>query len=280
MKLIRQKAASYITVLIIAALVLMTFFIGGMALKTKAADDAYEYTIRVYSGGEGTFDDGTTEKVITAKYGEIVNLGELRVVPSDDHYLFSGFRLSGRDNRWAEMPAFTVEKDVDYVAAYSIRGPVVKYTLVFMEQGTGKTLLSSITMEGNVGDKPIESFRYIEGYMPLYRNITKTLSENEAENVFTFEYYVRETSSGSGTNGSPNGSSARSSSGSGNLSTRELYDADTQIAGSGAEILQQIRQSSSNKKSSPVGWIIGGTAGLVVILVIIILLLSRRRRSV
>ena len=277
MKMIHNKTASLIRVLIIAALVLLTCFIGGMALQTYAADDEYEYTIRVYSGGEGTFDDGTTEKVITAKYGETVNLGELNVVPSEDHYLFSGFRLSGRDNRWAEMPAFTVEKDVDYVAAYAIRGPVVNYTLVFVEYGTGKTLLSSITMEGNVGDKPIESYRYIEGYMPLYRNITKTLSEDEAENVFTFEYYVRETGSGAAGAG---GNGSGSSSGSGDLSTKELYDADTHLSGSGAELLPQIRQASSEKKSSPAGWIIGGAAAVVVILVIIVLMSRRRRRSI
>ena len=277
MKRIHNKTASLFYVLIITALVLMTCFISGMTLKTFAADDEYEYTIRVYSGGEGTFDDGTTEKVITAKYGEIVNLGELTVVPSEDHYLFSGFRLSGRDNRWAEMPAFTVEKDVDYVAAYSIRGPVVKYTLVFVEQGTGKTLLSSITLEGNAGDKPIESYRYIEGYMPLYRNITKTLSEDETENIFTFEYYVREQGSGAAGAG---GNGSGSGSGSGNLSTKGLYDADTHLSGSGPELLSQIRQASSDKKSSPVGWIIGGVTAIVVILVIIVLVSRRRRRSI
>ena len=159
-------------------------------LNTLADDnsDTYEYTIRVFAGDKGAFSDGSAVKTIHARYGEEVNLSDYLVVPTENRYLFNGYRTSGRDNRWAEMPAFTAEKDVDYVAAYVIKGNVVHYTLRFVEYGTGRQLLADMVLEGNAGDKPIEAFRYVEGYRPLYRNITKTLSDNEAENVFVFEY--------------------------------------------------------------------------------------------
>lgn len=38
------------------------------------------------------------------------------------------------------------------------------------------------------GSKPVVAYRYIENYVPQALSLTKTLSDNEAENVFTFKY--------------------------------------------------------------------------------------------
>lgn len=56
-----------------------------------------------------------------------------------------------------------------------------------------KSLEDSQTFYGNVGDKPVVAYTYIDGYTPEYRNLTKTLSANAAENVFTFNYLPYET---------------------------------------------------------------------------------------
>ena len=39
-----------------------------------------------------------------------------------------------------------------------------------------------------VGDRPVVSYRYVEGYQPNAYNLTKTLSEDETKNLFEFTY--------------------------------------------------------------------------------------------
>ena len=39
-----------------------------------------------------------------------------------------------------------------------------------------------------MGDRPVVAFLYIDGYEPQAYNLTKTLSKNEADNIFTFVY--------------------------------------------------------------------------------------------
>ena len=41
---------------------------------------------------------------------------------------------------------------------------------------------------GMVGDRPVVSYRYVEGYQPNAYNLTKTLSEDETKNLFEFTY--------------------------------------------------------------------------------------------
>lgn len=95
---------------------------------------------------------------------------------------------SGRDNSEAlAAPAFRVNGDADYVVAYGIKGDMVAYTVNY-EDEQGNKLAESQTFYGNVGDKPVVAYRYIENYVPQALALTKTLSDNEAENVFTFKY--------------------------------------------------------------------------------------------
>lgn len=159
------------------------------AVSVLAAGEPYSYKITVYSGNKGTF-GGTSEKVYTVKAGQIVNIAGLmgQVQVTDEKYYVKGFRLSGRDNAEAlASPSFTANGDADYVAAYGIKGDQVAYTVNYQDKN-GKELAPGSTFYGNVGDKPVVAYQYIEGFVPEALALTKTLSANEAENVFTFVY--------------------------------------------------------------------------------------------
>ena len=62
---------------------------------------------------------------------------------------------------------------------------MVAYTVNYQD-ASGKSLAESQTFYGNIGDKPVVAYRYIENYIPDALALTKTLSDNEVENVFTF----------------------------------------------------------------------------------------------
>ena len=64
---------------------------------------------------------------------------------------------------------------------------MVAYTVNYQDT-SGKSLAESQTFYGNVGDKPVVAYRYVENYIPDALALTKTLSDNESENVFTFTY--------------------------------------------------------------------------------------------
>ena len=111
---------------------------------------------------------------------------------SDSKYYVKGVRRSGRDNEEAAASSFRVTGDADYVVAYGIKGDMVGYTVNYQDE-EGKELAPSRTYYGNVGDKPVVAHLYVEGYTPEALALTKTLSENESENVFTFVYREGET---------------------------------------------------------------------------------------
>ena len=174
-------------VLLIAALIFICF----PAVPAKAVSGGYTYTIRLYSGQQGTFANG--QRVLTYEglsYGSTVtfNPNDGNVVLNDgSKYYIKGIRESGRDNNTVSSPSFTVVGDRDYVVAYGLRGNMVAYTVNYVDI-SGSARAPSETYYGNVGDKPVVAFLYIDGYQPLAYNLTKTLVENEAENEFTFVY--------------------------------------------------------------------------------------------
>lgn len=157
------------------------------AMSVMAADN-YTYKVTVYSGNKGTI-EGQDKVVFTgldAGSQVILNTGSVQV--TDDKYYVKGFRLSGHDNEETlASPTIEVEKDTDYVVAYGIKADMVAYTVNYQD-ADGKSLAESQTFYGNVGDKPVVAYRYIENYIPQALALTKTLSDNEVENVFTFTY--------------------------------------------------------------------------------------------
>lgn len=118
-----------------------------------------------------------------------LNVNDL-VQVTDEKYYVKGIRQSGRDNEEATLENQNIEGkkgDQDFVVAYGVKGNMVTYTINYQD-ATGNELSPSTILYGNPGDKPVVAYRYIEDYVPQALAITKTLSENEAENVFTFIY--------------------------------------------------------------------------------------------
>ena len=156
---------------------------------SAAQAGTYTYTITLSAGNMGTI-SGQEKTVYTgAVYGESwasFDLSQVQV--TDERYYVKGVRLSGRDNADAlAAPAFQVTGDADYVVAYGVRGDQVAYTVQYQDED-GETLAASQTFYGNVGDKPVVAYRYVDGYLPQSLALTKTLRANEAENIFTFVY--------------------------------------------------------------------------------------------
>ena len=173
--------------------------------EAKAAgNDDYTYTITVYAGNRGTLSKDAVsvvsendyvltaneDKIVISKLfaGDVVSVyPQSGVSVTEDKYYVQGIRLSGRDNDELEDTVFTVTEDADYVVAYGISGNQVAYTVNYVDQD-GNELAASDTFYGNIGDKPVVAYKYIDGYVPEVFGFTKTLSEDASENVFTFVY--------------------------------------------------------------------------------------------
>ncbi len=144
--------------------------------------------MRIYSGGQGLIDGEEVVVYEGLEYGERVTFNLRSVTLADDSkYYVKGIRESGKDNNTVGTTSFRVTRDQDYVVAYGILGDAVAYTINYVDEA-GRELAPSETYYGNVGDKPVIAYLYIEGYEPQYYNLTKTLSDNAAENVFSFVY--------------------------------------------------------------------------------------------
>lgn len=177
----------------------------------------YTYTVTLYAGKEGTFADGSSEMKFTGlKTGDVVSfasqIGGVKLKDSEKYYV-KGVRESGKDNNTVSAPAFTVDSDREYVVAYGIKGDMVSYTVNYQDE-SGNALMKSEKFYGVVGDKPVVAFQYIDGYQPQAYNLTKTLSSNEADNVFTFTY--KKIASGSNANNGNNGAGNNNGSNNGN----------------------------------------------------------------
>ena len=187
------------------------------AVEGRAAEqtEPYTYKITFHAGNQGVFRDvkkvsllqaskdatavlsadGTKITVENLEAGDIVTLEDLQLedeksaVKQEESspYYVQGIRKSGRDNDALENVAITVKRDQDYVVAYGIRGDMVAYEVRYQDTD-GNTLFPSQTYHGNVGDRPVVAFRYIEGYEPQAYNLTGELDKNEALNIFTFTY--------------------------------------------------------------------------------------------
>lgn len=206
MKSIAAKIASLCLCAVMAA--------GLMAgpLASVAYADEYTYQATIYAGNHGRFGNaldirvnnknsgssyrierGSGDKIIISglKKGDVVSIDVTRsgavTTDADSPYYVRGLRDSGMDNSEAGHGAFRVDRDRDFVVAYGMRSQETSYT-VYYQTADGVTLEPAHTYYGNVGDKPVAAYLYIDGYMPLTYNLTKTLSDNPAENTMTFVY--------------------------------------------------------------------------------------------
>ena len=153
---------------------------------TAFADDSY--MVRVYAGNQGTIGGGDVQTQTIAPGGKLTfSTGSVSV--KDERYYVRGIRLAGLDNStvYAGDTSITINEDADYVVAYGMKSTAVRYTVNYVSTG-GATLSPSQAFYGNVGDKPVVAFVYVEGYQPQAYSLTKTLVEDEGSNVFTFTY--------------------------------------------------------------------------------------------
>lgn len=160
-------------------------------LPVFAAGEEYTYTIRFFAGRQGSFTSGEMMVFSDLHYGDRVNFYRSAVTLHDNSkYYIRGVRESGRDNSDStadQTASFVVTGDRDYVIAYGILGDATSYTIHY-EDENGRTLAPSETYYGNVGDRPVVAYLYIDGYRPQAYNLTRTLQKDPAENVFTFIY--------------------------------------------------------------------------------------------
>ena len=177
---------------LLVSLLTVSMTIGASTMSVMAAD-GYTYKVTLSAGNKGTINGQDKIEKADLFSGSIVTFNLNAVQVTDDKYYVKGFRLSGRDNEEAlATPTIEVDGDVDYVVAYGIKGDMVAYTVNYQD-ANGKTLADSQTFYGNAGDKPVVAYKYIENYIPQALALTKTLSDNESENVFTFTYTPGET---------------------------------------------------------------------------------------
>ena len=174
---------------LLVSLLTVSMTLGASTMSVMADDTTpYTYKVTLSAGNKGTINGQNKFERENIASGSIItfNLNDIQV--TDDKYYVKGIRLSGRDNDEAlAAPSFTVDKDADYVVAYGIKGNIVAYTVNYQD-ASGNSLAESQTFYGNVGDKPVVAYRYVENYIPDALALTKTLSDNESENVFTFTY--------------------------------------------------------------------------------------------
>lgn len=172
----------------------------------QAAEEEYTYTIRFYAGAQGTIGGASVQEYREVPFGERISFSQNRVELKDNSkYYVRGIRASGRDNDTAQSAAsFLVTEDADYVVSYGILSDAVMYTVEYVD-AAGNALAPSETYYGNVGDRPVLAFVYIEGYQPQAYNLTGTLDRDASRNVFRFVYSRVTAASGQETPGGTGG---------------------------------------------------------------------------
>lgn len=180
----------------------LTLAVMAMCLCLPAlAAEGYTYTVTVSTGGldgaslnpgalSGTYESASVagdKLVITGvPYKTELDLRGAVTTGEDSKYNVRGYILSGQDYS-ESVNILTVTGDTDIVASYTVPGEQVAYVVQYLDVN-GSELAESQTFYGTIGDMPVATYVYVEGYIPYALNVTKTLSADESENVFTFVY--------------------------------------------------------------------------------------------
>ena len=316
-----MKMTSKIRIAVLLASVLMIMAAvlvcrnAGMELpgeKTVYADEEeYTYTVTIHSGKEGYFGTkGNTVKKLTGfKYGDTctIDAGELDLkIKDSDKYYVRGLKLSGHDNdeiagAYYQTYTFEVKEDLDFSAAYGMKGGMVEYTVNYVDED-GKKLRDTDTYYGMPGDKPVVSYKHIKGYVPDHNNVMKTLTENEEDNHFVFTYrsnVIEEEGSGDeeGENGGEGGNDAGDADGNGGRTAgaaagRIFYGGDDSDGGDGGNT-GDVTDLDGDKEppkaagdkagqdggAGPNAGVVAGVAGFAVLTVLLFLIFRRKKGS-
>ena len=272
----------------------------------------YTYTVEVYSGIEGTYEGEQRWSKQSEPGGEIdVTLDIKNVKVKNDKYYVRGFRLTGHDNDetdlsddvtgFARATFTTLNQDVSYEVAYGIKGDMVEYHINYLDEN-GDKLYESDTYYGMPGDKPVVSYRYIDGYLPYAYTLSKRLQRDASENEFTFTYYdasgqtttttrTINQPAAPGTPGNPAGTAipaavganAANAANAGNNATANIGDNNTPLA-QGPQQYADLDDGDTplaepEGSGSHLPLLIGIGVGILLLIAIIAWLLARRRRA-
>ncbi len=191
---------------IFASSVLPTF-----ATNLPSTGTEYFYTVRFMVGSQGIFNkagiviqdakgneitspkvtmssDNTVITVEDIEYGSRISFDPKSVDVTDaNKYYVKGIRESGMDNNTITNNSFYVVEDIDYVVGYALYKDAVAYTINYLDN-KGNVLFPSETLWGNVGDRPVIAYRFMDDYLPQAYNLTGTLLADASKNIFTFVY--------------------------------------------------------------------------------------------
>ena len=237
----------------IVALLLILLFVAGASV-TSFAEDQVTYRVRIYGGAQNNellFDsdiDTTTdaEKSCFIR-GKTVNLDnwisddaktykdkitiDLEKTPTDppytkkldDFYYFKGYRESGK--RENVGPQITLEKDMDFVLTYGVRGEQLQYDVKYV--ATNGTLLGkSGPLYANKGDLVYVAIKEFEGYEPLARALNYGVYIKEDKQIVTLEYRAVSTNN-TGSSNTNTGSESNNTGGNNNNNTDNNYENNT-----------------------------------------------------
>lgn len=160
-----------------------------LTARAAASDEKETYTVRLFSGAHSTLINGSEMMSYEVAYDSPLPFSTRDVVQlgAESKYYVKDIRESGKDNAETLEEGYRVREDRDYVVTYGVLGNSVSYTVQFQtEEGTD--LAPPETYYGNIGDRPVVAFLYIDGYLPQAYNLTGTLQSDPAANVFTFVY--------------------------------------------------------------------------------------------
>ena len=199
----KRRCRRFLSALLAAVLVCLSGIPRGYAQITEG----YTYTVTIYPGSQGRFASaepltvqsdtasvsfsGSGIRITGLRYGDRVGFDAAMdgavILKDGSKYYSKGIRESGRDNSTVGASSFAVTGDREYVVAYGIRGNMVSYRINYRD-GKGKDLLPSRTYYGNIGERPVAAWAYVDGYLPQAYNLTRTLQADAGKNVFTFIY--------------------------------------------------------------------------------------------
>ena len=164
---------------LLLVLLAVIFVIGIFPVSAQA--EKRQYVVRVSAGNKGTF-PGNEMYTVTLPYDSYLTVPE---AIADEGYYVKGIKESGKDSF---MTGYYITQDQDFIVVYGVKGREVRYVIRYLEYGTNTVLAEEQTFYADPGDKPVSSYIYIEGYQPYLRT-TKTLVEDESQNVL-FAYYT------------------------------------------------------------------------------------------
>lgn len=279
----------------------------------------YTYQASVYAGSQGLFKSKDAISVVSDNNVEVTLKNESEILvkglnvddqiiinPSEielknNKYYVKGFRVGGKDNTLGSnakdlsivRAVQLIESDNNYVVSYGVAGDQVLYTVRYLDQ-EGNSLREAATFYGTKNEFTVVGYQYIDGYLPQAYNLGKTLSENEAENVFDFIYTgqitttivegetVSQTTDGQGGVINPTTTPVAGGAGAGTGATvdqettpeefENLDDEQTPLAGA-----NQKKDDASSFMNNPLA-IIGTSLGILLLLILFIMVKRRKKQ--